>query len=80
MLYTGGLQSNFDRLGFFNVHLNLSTRVFFAFHPHLNAAAVAAIRSHIEFSKSTPKPLSYHDGLHPSVMTTAEAWSTSKLS
>ena len=38
---------NFDHLGFFNVHLNLSTRASNIFASTENAAAAAGIRSHI---------------------------------
>lgn len=49
---------NLDHLGFFDVHLNLRTWMFSAFHPHQIAAAVARIRSHdLVLSSPTPLPL-----------------------
>lgn len=58
-----GLQINSDHMGFFNVHLNLSNRVLFAFRLHLNAAAVAGNRTRaLGLSSSTPYVFNYHGG------------------
>lgn len=43
-LHSGWLQGNSDHLRF-NMHLNPSTQVLFAFCPHWNAATVASVRS-----------------------------------
>lgn len=41
--HSGGPRINFDHLGFLNVRLNLTTRAFFTFRLHCNAAAAAGI-------------------------------------
>lgn len=38
----GKLQIEFDHMGFFDVHLNLSAHVFCAFRPHPNAVAIVS--------------------------------------
>ena len=52
---------NFDRLGFSNVHLNISTRASNIVAPIENAAAAAGIRSR-DFRVSSRAPLDHHGG------------------